>query len=56
MFETGVVRDNTVELQWLEHLRDHGYMFETGAVRDNTVEWLEHLRDHGNVRDRGSSS
>ena len=26
---------NTVELQWLEHLRDHENMFETGVVRAN---------------------
>ena len=24
---------NTVELQWLEHLRDYENMFETGVVR-----------------------
>ena len=24
---------NTVELQWLEHLWDHGNMFDTGVVR-----------------------
>ena len=24
---------NTVKLQWLEHLRDHGNMFETEVVR-----------------------
>ena len=26
---------NTVELQWLEHLRDHENMFETGVVPAN---------------------
>ena len=26
---------NTVELQWLQHLWDHGNMFETGVVRAN---------------------
>ena len=25
----------TVELQWLEHLGNHGIMFETGVVRAN---------------------
>ena len=24
---------DTVELQWLEHIWDHGNMFETGVVR-----------------------
>ena len=24
---------NTLELQWLEHLWDHGNKFETGVVR-----------------------
>ena len=28
-------KDSTVELQWLEHLRDYGNIFETGAVRAN---------------------
>ena len=27
--------ENTVELQWLEHLWDHENMFETGVVRAN---------------------
>ena len=26
-------KQSTVELQWLEHLRDQGNMFETGVVR-----------------------
>ena len=26
---------NTVELQWLEHLRDHENQFEAGVVRAN---------------------
>ena len=26
---------NTVELQWLQYLRDHENMFETGVVRAN---------------------
>ena len=25
--------ENTVELQWLEHLRDHGNIFERGVVQ-----------------------
>ena len=28
---------NTVELQWLKHLRYHEIMFETGVVRANEV-------------------
>ena len=27
------VGGNTVELQWLKHLRDHEIMFDTGGVR-----------------------
>ena len=26
---------NTVELQWLEHLRNHENIFDTGVVRAN---------------------
>ena len=26
---------NTVELQWLKHLRNHESMFETGVVQAN---------------------
>ena len=29
----------TVELQWLEHLRDHENQFETGVVRANEGRW-----------------
>ena len=28
-------KDNTVDLQWLEHLSDHENMFEAGVVRAN---------------------
>ena len=31
---------DTVELQWLEHLRDHEYMFEIGEVRASQVRSL----------------
>ena len=30
-----MVSENTVELQWLEHLWNHENMFETGVVRAN---------------------
>ena len=30
-----IMSQNTVELQWLEHLWDHENMFETGVVRAN---------------------
>ena len=36
LFQTGFVRPRiliTVELQWLEHLWDHGNLFETWVVR-----------------------
>ena len=29
------LKNDTVELQWLEHLWDHGNLFETGVVRAN---------------------
>ena len=28
-----IINDDTVELQWLEHLWDHENMFQTGIVR-----------------------
>ena len=30
-----VITDNTIEPQWLEHLKNHENMFETGVVRAN---------------------
>ena len=32
-FRNTIINKNTVELQWLEHLWDHGNAFETWVVR-----------------------
>ena len=37
---------NTVELQWLEHLRNHENMFETGVVRAMECYSLRQVRGH----------
>ena len=34
-YHPGCHSHNPVELQWLEHLRDHENIFETGVVRAN---------------------
>ena len=36
-FTWNSIRECIVELQWLEHLRDHGKMFGTGVVRASEI-------------------
>ena len=48
--------ENTVKLQWLEHLWDHGNLFERWAVRANEIKsWCQVRKQmaivYGNVFD-----
>ena len=40
--QCSIILKNTVELQWLEHLRNHVNMFEIGVVRTNYIMSVNH--------------